>query len=370
MLSSRPIRLLLNVHPKIWGGTEAFTVRLIKHLDPRRFQCHVYSSEHGLSAIELANESLRTFTPPSGTIDELAFIQSLLSRLEIDVVHAHFLNTPLALAAKSAAIPVLWRMGGHVNVIMKGCRTDEKKRALAVVAMLADHIVCASEFLASQFGELCSTVPMSTIHNGVDVDRIAAEATDARSSGEPLTIGLVGHIIPQKGHMDLLAVAPAIKMQYPASRFRFFGAAYPSEQDALYLQRVNDLARRLGVNGSISIEHCKQDRFKQYAKVDMMVFPGLNEGCSNGILEAMALGLPVIAANSGGNPELIEHEKSGILVTPKNPQRLAETILLLASNGKMRKEIGAAAQVRARERFDIANCAARYSTIYETLARR
>lgn len=369
MADGGKIRILLDIHPRIWGGIETFTVRLVKHLDRRCFASHVYTSANGTAAAELAKECIAVTTRPSGAIDELAFIRSLLTKLDVDVVQAHHVNSSLALAAKSIGKPVLWRIGGHIDEIMKGSRADAKRRSLCMIGMAADHIVCPSRFVAAQFVGL-PAAPVSTIHNGVDADRIGARVQAKRSapSGR-LIVGMVGHLVPQKRHVDLLAAARLVKDRYPKSQFRIFGGPYPTKRSTSYLARLQDVTRHLGLTGHVSIEYCTEDKFKRYSEADIMVFPGVNEGCSNAILETMALGLPIIAAASGGNAELIENGKSGLLCPAKKPRLLAEAILALASHPGRRDQLGAVGRERARRMFHISRCAARYGDIYQALAR-
>ena len=363
------VRILFDVHPRIWGGTESFTIRLIRHLDPTRFDCHVYTSGAGVATTRLAKEHISFFTPPSDAIDEIALIRALLARLEIDIVQPQHLDSPLALAGKAAGKTVVWRIGGHVDEIMKDSPSADKTRALAVVGMLADHIVCVSDFLAGQFAQVRPPVPMSTIHNGVDVDRIAANHRNPPLRLGAIAVGSIGHIIPQKRHVDVLAAGKIVKSRRPDVQFFFFGAPYPSEQDRRHLQWLQRIAGEWGLESNLSIRHCEDDKYERYAQADMMVFPGLNEGCSNGILEAMALGLPVIAAASGGNPELIEHDKTGVLVPGASPERLAAAILSLSDDLQARERLGAAAQAQVRQQFGMSQCAVRYAQIYEALAR-
>ena len=82
----------------------------------------------------------------------------------------------------------------------------------------------------------------------------------------------------------------------------------------------------------------------------------------------MALGLPVIAAASGGNPELIEHDKTGVLVPGASPERLAAAILSLSDDLQARERLGAAAQAQVRQQFEMSQCAVQYAQIYEALA--
>ncbi|MBV9080519.1 MAG: glycosyltransferase family 4 protein [Elusimicrobia bacterium] len=358
----------MNVHSRIWGGTEAFSVSLVRQLDRRRFDPLVYASTRGPSTVALTRASIRWIAPNREPADEIEFLRSRLTALRIDVVQANHLNSSLALAAKSIRIPVVWRIGGHVGEIMKGARADAKKRALAVVGIVADRVICASRFLAGQFDDLGGPAPITTIYNGVDLELIREEARHPVVSRTP-TIGMVGHLVPQKRHLDFLTAARLVKARFPNARFRIFGGPYPSDRDAAYAARLGKEARRLGLASDLSFENRRREKFRHYAGVDVMAFPGLNEGSSNAILESMALGRPVVAADSGGNPELIDDGRTGVLVPPASPRRLAAALVELVGDSARRARLGSAAQADVARRFDISDCAARYGEVYETLTR-
>ncbi|RMF83212.1 MAG: glycosyltransferase, partial [Nitrospirae bacterium] len=92
--------------------------------------------------------------------------------------------------------------------------------------------------------------------------------------------------------------------------------------------------------------------------------PSLAEGISNTLLEAMATGLPVVATRVGGNPELVAEGETGLLVPPGDPEALGAALASLAADGERRRRFGAAARVRAVERFSLEAMVARYAACY------
>jgi sugar transferase (PEP-CTERM/EpsH1 system associated) len=99
--------------------------------------------------------------------------------------------------------------------------------------------------------------------------------------------------------------------------------------------------------------------------LDIFVLPSKSEGISNTILEAMASGLPVIATDVGGNPELVLNQQTGFLVEKENPVAMAEVMMDLTINGQKRKQFSQASLQRAREHFSIDSMVARYQNLYE-----
>ena len=93
-----------------------------------------------------------------------------------------------------------------------------------------------------------------------------------------------------------------------------------------------DRARRLGLNGRIAFPGFRQDFYQILSNMDVFVLPSLTEGLSNVILEAFAASKPVVATAVGGNPELVRHMETGLLVPPCNPDALSASIEFMLSN--------------------------------------
>jgi glycosyltransferase involved in cell wall biosynthesis len=101
--------------------------------------------------------------------------------------------------------------------------------------------------------------------------------------------------------------------------------------------------------------------------MDVFVLPSKAEGLSNVILEAMACGLPVVAANVGGNPELVTHETTGLLVPPSHPRHLADALECYVSSPAMAHQHGAAGRARIEREFTIPSMVEGYLDLYDRL---
>jgi glycosyltransferase involved in cell wall biosynthesis len=100
---------------------------------------------------------------------------------------------------------------------------------------------------------------------------------------------------------------------------------------------------------------------------DLFVLPSSTEGMSNALLEAMAVGLPIVATRVPGNCELIRDEDSGLLVEPKDPQALAQAIIRLLSSPEQAARLGQAARETAASRFAIQRIGQDYLALYAEL---
>lgn len=140
-------------------------------------------------------------------------------------------------------------------------------------------------------------------------------------------IGLVGRMVPIKGHAVLLEAAKDILKKLPHARFVFIGDG--ASKGSLLRQ-----AEELGIS------HCThfvgfQKRMSQvYAGLDLVVIPSLNEGFPSVSIEALACGLPVVATRVGSIEEIVEGDFAGILVPPGNPRALADAVVRAAESEK------------------------------------
>ena len=101
--------------------------------------------------------------------------------------------------------------------------------------------------------------------------------------------------------------------------------------------------------------------------LDIFVLPSIGEGISNTILEAMATGLPIIATNVGGNPELVEDGVNGYLVPPGNPEKLAKYIIKLTESSDTRSLLGKASLDKVTEQFNWDSTVEKYINVYDEL---
>ncbi|MBP8984552.1 MAG: glycosyltransferase family 4 protein [Syntrophobacterales bacterium] len=180
----------------------------------------------------------------------------------------------------------------------------------------------------------------AVIHSGVDLDRFRSVCLDAARIKEDLgiptfavVIGTIGRLTPIKGHRFLIEAARGILAEWPDTVFLFLG-------DGELAEALRSLATRLGVSGSVRFLGWRPDVAEILPAVDMFVFPSLNEGMGRAVVEAMALGKPVVASRVGGIIDIVRDGENGILVSPADADELAAAIKLLISDPATRERLG------------------------------
>jgi glycosyltransferase involved in cell wall biosynthesis len=185
---------------------------------------------------------------------------------------------------------------------------------------------------------------ITILHNFADtyVRPSAEEIARARQQvgvGEELVILSVGRMSLEKGHANLLNAIAAMKPTPDLPKHRFVLVGDGPEEDSLRRQ-----AATLGIEGRISWAGFQKNVAPYYAIATIYALPSISEGSPNVILEAMSVGLPIAATRAGGVPEILEHEKTGLLVPTQDPQALAEALRKLLLSGHLRARLGSAAQ--------------------------
>jgi glycosyltransferase involved in cell wall biosynthesis len=207
---------------------------------------------------------------------------------------------------------------------------------------------------------------VSVVHNGIDPDRQTPSAPRAavRDSlgiaDHEIVVGTMSRISPVKRHVDLLDAHLRLRDAGVVARCLIVGGGEP-------LTMLRDYARALGIESSVIFAGWRSDVPDVLSAMDVFVLPSESEGLAVTLLEAMAQGLPVVASNVGGNPEVVADGESGLLVPPLDPPALASAIALLVQDAPRRAAMGAAGRRRLRGQFSQAAMVASYRNIYNRL---
>jgi glycosyltransferase involved in cell wall biosynthesis len=199
------------------------------------------------------------------------------------------------------------------------------------------------------------------VYNGFDWSRIDAEPAPAGSEStpgggpeHPFVVVMTSRMAPAKDFRTVIAAARLLQQESPAYRFVLVGDG--PQRDELVP------AAGLEVIGYVRQAHVGV----------LMTNPDVHqEGCSNAIMEYMACGLPVVCGEGGGNRELVEHGKTGFVIAPSDPRKLAERIAYLREHHAERQAMGEAGRQRIAEVFSLERMVEGYVRIYEeALSRR
>ena len=164
-------------------------------------------------------------------------------------------------------------------------------------------------------------------------------------------VTFVGRLEPRKGVLDLAAAIPEVRRHFPALQFRFIGRDMPSGRgNSFCAEEIRKISKR---DSQVEIlpPQNPEKVHQLYGETDICCFPSYWESFGIVVLEAMAAGRAVIVTQRSGMAEIVEHEKTGILVEPKKPKELAQAICRLAQNPGLRAALGRAARAKVLETY-------------------
>lgn len=199
---------------------------------------------------------------------------------------------------------------------------------------------------------------IKVIYNGIKLSGLEAKAFQ---SEKEFLIATVGTLNPQKGVQYLIKALPKIKNEFPGIRLEIIG-------DGPYKRNLVNLTKKLKMKDYVKFTGFVPNVEKYLTRFDLYVQPSLSESFGLAIVQAMGVGLPVVATNTGGIPEVITEGKSGFLVEAANPEALTEAILELLRNPKKAREMGKMAEKEAKLKFNLKDMIKQLENVYESTA--
>jgi L-malate glycosyltransferase len=346
------------------GGSERQFVTLANALDRDRFRV-------SLGCLRLAGpflsevRGLIEFSPGGHLLGIRAWrsrlaLARLLRKQQVSIAQAFdfYSNLMLIPAARFAGVPVV--LGSHRQL---GDLLRPRQFQLQAAAFrLCDQVVCNSQAAARRLQDAgIGQQKITIIPNGVPAEFFACTVAALPPEPQVVRIGMISRMNhPLKNHDRFLRMAAGLASRFPQLRFVLAG-------DGPLRPELENLARRLGISDRALFLGERRDVPAVLAALDISVLPSSSESLSNVILESMAAGVPVVAADVGGNSELVQHGKTGLLFHAGDEQGLTAALETLISQAELRKSLGTCAREVARAEYACAKARDRYQDLYSNL---
>ncbi len=379
MTDSPDIRRILYVNHQVeFGGAERSLLELMEGLDRQRFQPILACSHEGpLSLAAKALDVQVCFVPMlfqgkvqklMGLIRAARLLKRLIKDLRIQLVHTNSMIAGYcgSMAARRAKVPCVWH-----------ARDMEYPAPARRLCRLAQCVIANSQATAQNLGLLDNAVDCRIIYNGV-ADRFFQQA-DSRdevrhelhlAANENL-VGIFSRLDPWKGHKMFMDAAKQILSKKPDTSFVVVGGQlFPDaeQRHGNYPAELQNYARELGIYGRVHFLGPREDVPRLMASMDVVVHPSQEpEPFGRSIIEAQAVGTPVVASDLGGIPEIIEDESNGLLFPSFNTSDLASQVLRLLEDPQLAQILGQAGKMNAQDRFSQAQNAQAVAAVYERL---
>lgn len=360
--TEKRLRVVFLDHCAKLSGGELALLHLLPALD---VDCHVILGEDGplvdkLRAVgvsvevlaiagaagSLGRERVRLGGVPVAVLTQtaryVACLARRLRRFKPDLVHTNSLKAALygGAAARLVSIPVVWHVRDRLAddyLPSAACRLVRFAARVFPAAIIANSSVTLATLGRAGAGGVAIASPLG----------FPPAMADRPLTPGPLRVGMVGRLSPWKGqHVFLDAFARAFP--YGSEEAVIIGASLFGADG--YAQALERQVVTLGLEGRVEFRGFRDRIEEELGRLDILVHSStIPEPFGQVVVEGMAVGLPVIAADGGGPAEVITHERNGLLYAPGDADALAQALLRLTSDQSLRERLGAAARLRAED---------------------
>lgn len=356
--SGKKFNILYLHNESVMGGAEISLLNLVKRLNKELFIPHFACSKEGPFIDELRKikippdfvqfPSIR-WPNPVQICSTIRSLIDIIKKKQINLIHSNQPRSNLfgAIAAKIKTVPIVW----HERCLERG-RFDSDN----IFSFLPDRIICNSGAVKNRFTKGAKTATkIRTIINGVDLREFNPELNGSIirkefniDEDEPI-IGTIGRIDPEKGYECFLESARIILQDFKNVRFLVVGGANnPSLEGSLYEMSVEK-----GIDKKTIFTGFRRDIPQLLASMDVVVLPSEIDACSRVLFESMAMRKPLVAANAGGTPEIVQDGITGLLVKPGDSSGMARCIKKLLDDKYLAEQYGNAGRKRVETMFTI-----------------
>lgn len=369
MLDTRQgrIRLLTMVCNFDTGGTEGQVLQLLKNLDQELFELRVACLDKSGSllpqyealGISIDEFRIRKLYSPQ-TFMQILHLARFMREQRIQIVHCYnFYALVIGIpAARLAGVPVKL-----VAIRDRGIYLSRAKKIVQhLVCNLAEHILVNADSIRDWLQE--EGYPpdrISVIKNAIDMDRYThAPACSIRQEFAIPTaarvVVMISRLNRQKGVEEFIRAAGIVGRDNPDIHFLLVGrpsneTMETGDSGISEFDRWNDLINHLGMRNRILFTGNRSDIPSILKEATISVLPSHSEGLSNVLLESMAAGVPTIATNTGGSPELVADEINGLLVPVMNHNALAAAMSRILNDQALANRFSRQAVARVRSEF-------------------
>jgi glycosyltransferase involved in cell wall biosynthesis len=354
---------------KEWRGGQRQSFFLVRELKRKGYPCRFYVQPNSPLYKKAEQEDLPVFPlKVRSEADVLAVLKlsRQMKKAKCVLVHSHDAHAAAvsALAAYRAKIP-LRVISRRVDFPLKNNYFSKIKYRKDIDMIIAiskgvKKVLVSSGIDKKKIKVVPSGIDYTPFENVSSKDYLHRELGFNK---DDFLVGIVAHLADHKGHKYLIEAAGILKKKAPRIKLIIVGKG-PLRME------LDQQVKKLGVEDIVLFLGFREDVPQIMASLDLFVLSSYLEGLGTSIMDAMASHLPVVATEVGGIPELVIHEKTGLLVPPKNPAALAEAIIRIYKDRKLAYSYGENGYKVVHEKYSSRAMAKKVIKEYEIMARR
>ncbi len=338
---------------KTWRGGEQQTFNLLMGLKQRNISSHLLCQADSPMAQKAEEAGIKTFPiAMHGEVDPFACfrIRKLFNRFRYDIFHSHTSHAHTLAFFSSLGTKVNRLVTRRVDFSI--FRHSFLKLSGIKYRYMADFYIAISHKIKDVLvNDGLPADRVFLVPSGINPNRFANSGRDDLisefniKSNEKVVIN-VAHLAGHKGQQYLIKAIPIVLTKIPNARFFIVGGGE-------LMNKLKRLAVSLGINKELIFTGFRRDVGAFYQISDLFVMSSVQEGLGTAVLDALALGKPVVATSSGGIPEIIKDGESGILVSPADPKSLSDGIIRMLTDDKLAKRVAKTGQSMVKQKFTI-----------------
>lgn len=296
-------------------------------------------------------------------------LTTLIRQQQYDLVHVH---TPIAavlgrIAAKLAGVKaIVYTSHGLPFHDRSSAKEYALYSSVEKLAALFTDLILSQNYediaTAKKLG-ICPPEKIAYLGNGVDIDRFKCDRLDPnhqiqlrKSLGIPdsadLIIGTIGRLTRKKGSEYLVEATAKLLPQFPNLHTVIIGSESSGDPEPIKAKLIERI-QTFGIEKHVTFTGSRSDIPEILGLLDIFTLPTFtHEGLPRSILEAMSMGLPVVATDIRGCREAVAHQETGLIVPPEDSEKLAVALGLLLKNPDLRQAYGKAGRHRVETEYD------------------
>jgi len=359
-----------------WAGAEVQIRNLLRALARKgRFLLSVILLNDGRLAEECRRCGLEVLVLPESRMTFFRIMSegaAFLGKKNIQIIHSHRYKENLLafLLARRCGIPRAVRTQHGLPEPFRGLKRYKwalfRQLDRFVARCGTDRVISVSEEMRSRLTKSLKPETVVTIHNGIDPQEVysSLDPKEAKKAlGVPegsCVVGTAGRLEPIKRLDILLSAAQIISERLPNCRFVIAG-------DGSQERRLREFAHEKRLGDRILFLGHREDLYDVLRAMDVFVLSSDHEGLPMALLEALCLGVAVVARRVGGIPEVVQDGRNGVLLDTDNPQGLAEACISILSDEDRRRRLASAGPASVAERFSVSRTADQVTDLYYSL---
>jgi lipopolysaccharide heptosyltransferase II len=357
---------ILQILPQLnVGGVETGTIDLARHLVRLGHKAVVVSSGGDLVNELEASGAIHYQLPVDrksifSIIKNIPKLVEIINREKIDIVHAR---------SRVPAWIAYFATRATNKVFITTCHGYYKKHPFSHAMGWGKRVIVLSNVIArhmiDDFGTPHERIRL--IPRSVDLEKFKYTRPDQKRN-QDFNVGIIGRITPLKGHLYFIKAMAKVAKSIAGLKIWIVGDT-PASKHA-YKEELKILVKRLGLEHSTQFLGTQKDIPGVLAHLDLLVMATTTqEAFGRVIIEAQAAGVPVVATKVGGVVDIIEDNKTGLLVPPADPQSLAEAVIQIFNNKELAVTIAEAAYKRVSEKYNLGLMVKNTLSVYEDALR-